>query len=188
MSDWPGAGQWDEGWKCPKLKSSVLLLDQTHRAQIKGTRSIYLALVLIRLFLLYGQPFWLTGHFETSASNDPKMTLNTTRSKIPIYMCHWCSRISAFISLYDQSVSRCKLVNNWKCIKWSQNDLEHFMVKSTPYTLKYQRGPNLCLFCSTVRRFRDTRLLKIVKESEMQWMKSDWSWTINSQKYPTYTT
>ncbi len=28
--------------------------------------------------LLFGQPFWLTGHFETSASDDPKRNLNTT--------------------------------------------------------------------------------------------------------------
>ena len=32
---------------------------------------------------LYGQLFWVTGHFETSAVNDPKMTLNTKRSNIP---------------------------------------------------------------------------------------------------------
>ena len=30
---------------------------------------------------LYDQPFWVTGHFETSTLNDTKMTLNKTRSR-----------------------------------------------------------------------------------------------------------
>ncbi len=32
---------------------------------------------------LYFKPFRVTGHFETSALNDPKMTLNTSRLKVP---------------------------------------------------------------------------------------------------------
>ncbi len=33
--------------------------------------------------LLYGKRFWVTGHFEISAPNDPKITFNTKRSKVP---------------------------------------------------------------------------------------------------------
>ena len=35
------------------------------------------------LFFSAASCFWATGHFETSAPNDPQMTLNTERSKVP---------------------------------------------------------------------------------------------------------
>ncbi len=37
---------------------------------------------------LWQSRFWITGHFDTSASNGPKMTLNTAKSKVnhtPVY-------------------------------------------------------------------------------------------------------
>ncbi len=50
----------------------------------------------IRSVLLYGQPFWVTGHFETSAPNDIKMTLNTKRSKMPHIIYNNYSRVPDF--------------------------------------------------------------------------------------------
>ena len=32
--------------------------------------------------LFYRQSFQVTGHFETTAQNDPKMTLNTIRASV----------------------------------------------------------------------------------------------------------
>ncbi len=52
--------------------------------------------------------------------------------------------------------------NIQKCSEWLQNVLEHFTVKSTPYTLnKYPPRPNLCPFCSNASHFQDKSLLKI---------------------------
>ncbi len=50
---------------------------------------------------------WVTGHFETSALNDTKwpwkVTLNTTRSKVPIFVLLVSpSPRFQYISLYDQ--------------------------------------------------------------------------------------
>ena len=35
--------------------------------------------------LFYDQPFRVTGHFETSAQIEPKVTLKTTWPKLPIF-------------------------------------------------------------------------------------------------------
>ena len=96
-----------------------------------------------------------------------RMTQNElwARSKVP-YICvtnvpefqissHFPLRASAF---------EYKVVDNRKCTKWTRNDLEHLTVKSTLYILNtwnYFRVLNFCPFCSTTRRFQDTRLLKI---------------------------
>ncbi len=46
------------------------------------------------------------------------------------------------VSFNDQPFSRCMVVQNWKCIAWHWNDLEHLTVKSTLYTLStYPRAP-----------------------------------------------
>ncbi len=52
------------------------------------------------------QSLSVTGHFGTSATNDPKMTLNTTRSKIlHIYVISISASISVLL-LYDEPFSR----------------------------------------------------------------------------------
>ncbi len=44
-----------------------------------------------------------TGHFETSAPNDPKMTLNYTRSNVPMYVL----RVPHFSTLQGQMYPIC---------------------------------------------------------------------------------
>ena len=51
----------------------------------------------------------------------------------------------------------------------------------TPNT--YPWGPNFSPFCSTTRRFRDTR--PVVK-TETHRVTPNWTWTLGSQKYPVY--
>ena len=48
---------------------------------------------------LYGQPFLDYSPFETRASNDPKMTLNTKRSKVLPYMLQLSSPVPNFTLL-----------------------------------------------------------------------------------------
>ena len=66
------------------------------------------------------------------------------------------------ILLYNQLFWRYKVVENQKCTKWPQTDLEHLTVKSILYALNtYTRSPNFHPFCCTTNHYRDTRLQKI---------------------------
>ncbi len=71
----------------------------------------------LSLFHSAASRFGITDHFETSAPNDPKTTLNTT------------SRFQ------DSRLSKIGNQKNWKCTEWPQNNLKHLTVKSTLYTL-----------------------------------------------------
>ena len=45
-----------------------------------------------------------TGHFETSAPNDPKiMNLNPTRSNVP-HMYHWCPRVFSVLFILQEAI------------------------------------------------------------------------------------
>lgn len=54
------------------------------------------------------------------------------------------------ILLYVQPFSVYKVVNNWKCTEWTQNDFEQITVKTTSYVVStYSWGPNFGSFRST---------------------------------------
>ncbi len=71
-----------------------------------------------------------TGHFETSAPNDPKLTLSTSRSYVPYIYMLLGSMSPKFhsISLHDEPFS-CYRPFWEKCTQWPQNDLEPYKVK-----------------------------------------------------------
>ena len=136
--------------------------------------------------------FWDTVHFETSALNDPKVTLNTTRSKVPYIYMYMCvtnvleSQISHFLlPLAVFKIQSCwyseehQLTSEWP---WTLNSL------GTLYTLNaYLRGPIFFFFCFTLR----TTVSKIqgcwkLAKSEMHRMTSDWSWTLITLKNTLY--
>ena len=81
--------------------------------------------------------FWVTGHLEKSAPNDPNITLNThTSSKVP-HMCYLCPWFPNF-TLFCSTASHFWYRSFWdKCTQWPQNDLEPYKVKCTPYMYNY---------------------------------------------------
>ena len=76
--------------------------------------------------LLYDQLFWHTGHFETNALNDPKITLNTTRSKILHVLLVSLSHKFHSVLLYDPSFQ----------------DIAHFIISHWQYHVKQQNTKN----------------------------------------------
>ena len=74
--------------------------------------------------------FQVRGHFVTRSSYDPRMTLNTTRPNVTIYLCDTTSSVCkiSIHSLYDQPFRVTDHLN--KCIKWSA---------SWPWQLQCQR-------------------------------------------------
>ncbi len=100
--------------------------------------------------LLYDQLFWRYRPFETSALNNPKMTLNPTRSSVP----HICitsipeSQISVLFTLWP-AVAVLRQVR-----QMTLNDFEPYKVKSAPYMrYQYLRVPNFTLLRSMASRF-----------------------------------
>ncbi len=87
----------------------------------------------------------------------PKLTLNSTRSKVFMYVLLVSLSLKFHpIFLNNQLFSRHKVVDNQKCASWPRNDLEHLIVKSTLYTLNTNlRGPYFCSFHSTTSCFQD---------------------------------
>ncbi len=74
--------------------------------------------------------FRVTGHFETSARNDPKMALNTARSKVPHIVTNVTEHQMSSHFILLQPFSSYKVVGNQKCTKSPQNDLKHLKVKN----------------------------------------------------------
>ncbi len=75
-------------------------------------------------------------------------------------------------------IGKHRMTQNWTWTLNSKNTLY------TKYMLNtYVRGPNIGPFSSASSRFLDTRLSK----SEMHRITPNWTWTRNSQKYPTCT-
>ena len=107
---------------------------------VKGTRYVLLISTSPKISVLFALPtaaFLVTGHFETSALNNPKMTLNFTSSNIPnacatAYQCH---RIPNFTPFCSTAILR-------KVHLWLQNDLKPDKVKCTPYVLLVFVIPN----------------------------------------------
>ncbi len=80
-----------------------------------------------------------------------------------------------------------KVGENRKRIEWPQTELDHITVKRTLYTLNtYPWGPNFSPFRSTISRFRDIWCTKWAKIGNAP-NDPNWTWTLNSQKYPIYT-
>ncbi len=82
------------------------------------------------------------------------------------------------------NLSRYKVIKNGKCTEWPQRDFTHLYVKSILNTVgTYRRGLNFGSFCSTGRRFWDTRLSKVRNAP------NDLRMTLpfKCQKYPVYT-
>ncbi len=81
--------------------------------------------------------FWVTGHSEKIALNDPQMTLNTatwTRSKVlHVLLISTSPQFQSFLS-YHQPFFWFELQTILRQVHWmTQNDLEHYEVKHTPY-------------------------------------------------------
>ncbi len=80
---------------------------------------------------LYDQPFRVTGHVDTTALNDPKITLNTTRRRVAhiFYHCHWISNFSPFCSTTSHFTA-----GHFETVyRLTPNDLDPYKVKDTPY-------------------------------------------------------
>ncbi len=78
------------------------------------------------LFRSTASHFRVTGHFETSEQNDPKMALNTKRSKVMHIHINYNSYpwvLNFTVSLASQSLS-CYRTFWDKFTKWPQNELE----------------------------------------------------------------
>ena len=89
-----------------------------------------------------------------------------------------------FILLYNYLFSRYKAAENQKCTEWPQTELGHLTIKTTLYTLHtYPWGPNFGPFHRTTSHFPDTKSSKIGNALNGP----NWTWTLNSQKYPVYT-
>ena len=91
--------------------------------------------------------------------------------------------------LYDQlflRYNKYKVGENRKRIEWPQTDLEDSTVKSTLYVPNtYPGGPNFGPFRSKISRFRNPTCTRSEKIGNR--MTPNWTWTLNSQKYPLYT-
>ncbi len=76
--------------------------------------------------------YWVIGHFETCAPNEPKMNLNTMRSKVPhiFYTITSESQVSIHFALQPPFSSYRPFWDN--CTQWPRNDIEHYEVKGTP--------------------------------------------------------
>ena len=104
-----------------------------------------------------------TSRFEISAPNDPKMTLNTSRSYVPHIYVTSIQNIPNFTSQMSQISLQFAL--RWaifgiqaiwdKCTEWPQNHLKHYKVKGTPH-ICYQcpRLQNFTPFCCTISPFQ----------------------------------
>ncbi len=95
----------------------------------------------------------VTGHFETSAPNDTKMTLNLTRSKVP-KICVSMSPKFHPVPLYDQQFSRYMIF--WdKSTERPTMALESYKATRTSCVLLVL-SPNFIPLCSMTNHFRDT--------------------------------
>ena len=116
---------------------------------------------------LYDQPFSRYKVVENRQYTEwPQNNLKHLQCicrKYPVYTEYSPPRTKFHsVSFYDQPFSRYKVVENRKCTKWPQNDLNHLTVKSTLYTLNANpQGPNFTPFRSTTSRFRDISLPQI---------------------------
>ncbi len=92
--------------------------------------------------------------------------------KYPVYTEYSSLRLQFhYVSLYDQPFSRYKIVENWKCTKWPNNDLNHLSVKSTLYTLNtHTLGPNFNPFALRPAIFK----ILVFQKSEMNPMTPEW--------------
>ena len=71
--------------------------------------------------------------FWDNALNEPKITLNPTRSNVPIYVL-LVSTESQILVHFALRPAVFEIRPFWdKCTEWPQNDLEHYKAKDTPY-------------------------------------------------------
>ncbi len=115
--------------------------------------------------------FRVTGHFETSALNDPKMTLNTKRLKVPhIHVtttpqpqCSLCFTIRPpFLFWVTCHLRRVHQMTP----KW----FDHWHIKDTRYTrYNYPRVPGFIPFHSTASRFRVTGHFETSAQNDPKW-------------------
>ena len=152
LAEW--LSEWVGGWICVCVVGEWECLDFNVALSSSGEN--------FSLFHFTISRFQVTGHFKTSALDNTKMALTTTRPKFPyIYVTNvQKSQISCHF-LYDHQFSRCK---NQKCRKWHQDDFAYLTVHSTLHTLStYLRGPKFCPFHPKTTCFKETNLLKIEK-------------------------
>ncbi len=78
--------------------------------------------------------YLVTGHFVTSAPNDPKLTLSTRRSNLHVGATNMCS-ICDICHCVPNVNSFCSVSSHYrdspfwkKCTQWPPNDLEHLLM------------------------------------------------------------
>ncbi len=92
----------------------------------------------------------VTGHFETIAPNDPKMTLNTTRSKVRIYVL-----LMSQSPTFDPIRSTTHRFRDTKLSIIGNAPNDPLNGKRNPYTPITTEAQNVCLLSTMTSRFRD---------------------------------
>ncbi len=125
--------------------------------------------------------FWVTGHSETSALNDPKMTLNPTKSNVPL-MCHLGPWFPNFTPYPSTAISLRYRAFWYKCTEWPQNYLELYKVKRTPYMYNYcpwVKFHSVSLYNQLFLRYRP--LTQVHRK-----MTPTWPWMVQVHRYLVY--
>ncbi len=136
--------------------------------------------------------FLARDHFEISApiTKWPKVTLNTTMSKVAKHIMHSMHICVTSINESQMSVRFTLWLaifvmtwTSWSCQKSQMYRMTSewpwtFSSRNHPVHTKYRKGTNFCLVCFTPSQF-EKRFLKITNAPKA----SDWHWTLNGQKY-----
>ncbi len=112
---------------------------------------------IIQHELLYNQPCFHRGYFETSAPNEIKLTSRSTRWKEPHICLTTCStpksQISSRVVLCHLFLSHGSFLG--KVHRMIQNDIKHYKIKDAPFTsCKCPRVTNFTSFHSTISHFK----------------------------------
>ncbi len=129
--------------------------------------------------------FLVNSHFETSAPNDPKMTLNTKRSNV-LHTCNmtaWTQLPN--LSQFSFNMFKCSSYRPiWdKCTEWPQMTFNTKRgVRGITYTCyNYPCVPYFTPFRSTTAVFKLQAIFR-----QVHWMTRKWTETLEIHRYPIY--
>ncbi len=129
--------------------------------------------------------FLVIGHFDTSALNDPKMTLTTKRSKAPSYTCDNYQRVPHFTPHAPFGSKFCRILQAiWRQLSALNDPNMTLNTKRSkaPYVhMATTSVPNFTLLHFTPRRFQVTGHLR-----QMHQTTPKCPWPPTGQKYPIY--
>ncbi len=119
--------------------------------------------------------FRVAGHLETSALNDPKITLNTERSKVPLYTCYNYYRIPNFSPCHSMAMLF-RVIDHFETSAPNDPNITSKIKRSKvpPYTCcnSVPRVPNFSPFHSTGTRIRVTCHFTQVQQNDIEHQKS----------------